>query len=194
LLFTLSGTPGLRKMPFFLLHMLLMNELANDLRPEISGVLSARPLRSSAEGRVFSIATVAPRPAPDHSDKLFRDLWRWTQDGSRVAAALPHAPALALDDITLRLPSQRAIVLPKISETDNDGVVTTERQVLGELTGVVVGDHVDVIGRYRRASLIDGKVIDPGLLTSGAQFGDDEFFGLISRIGERIAQVANAEE
>ena len=49
--------------------------------------------------------------------------------------------------------------------------------------------YVDVLGRYRRASLIDEKVIDPGLLTSGADFGDDEFFGLLVRIGERIAEM-----
>ena len=55
--------------------------------------------------------------------------------------------------------------------------------------GLVIGDHVDVLGRYRRASLIDEKVIDPGLLTSGADFGDDEFFGLLVRIGERIAEM-----
>ena len=190
--FAFSATPGLSKMPFFLLHLLLMNELADDLRPEVLSALSARPLRRVAEGRVFSVATVAPRPAQNHSDKLFRDLWRWTQDGSRAAAGQPHAPASSLDDRALRLPSQRALVLPPVGEGDSDGVVTTRRQVLGELIGVVVADHVDVLGRYRRSSLVDDKVIDPGLLTSGASFGDDEFFGLLLLIGERIAKVVNA--
>ncbi len=55
--------------------------------------------------------------------------------------------------------------------------------------GLVVGDHVDVLGRYRRSSLVDEKVIDPGLLTSGAEFGDDEFFGLLLRVGDRIANM-----
>jgi pimeloyl-ACP methyl ester carboxylesterase len=187
--FALSSAPGMSKMPFFLLHMLLMNELADDLRPEVLSALSAVPLRSSAEGRLFSIATVAPRPADDHSDKLFRDLWRWTRDGSQAAAACPHAPAAALDDRALRLPTQREMPLPPVAVDDSDGVVTTQRQVSGELIGVVVGDHVDVIGRYRRSSLIDDQVIDPGLLTSGALFGDDEFFALLVRIGERIARV-----
>jgi hypothetical protein len=81
------------------------------------------------------------------------------------------------------------LTLPPIEPGDNDGVVSTDRQVLGELTGVVIGDHVDVLGRYRRTSLIDAKVIDPGLLTSGADFGDDEFFALLLRVGERIARV-----
>jgi hypothetical protein len=186
--FALSATPGVRKMPLFLLQMMLMNELARDLRPEVLGALSARPVRRSAEGRVFSVATVAPRPRNAHPDKLFRDMWRWTHEGE-TRGTLSPAPASSLDDLTLRLPSQRGIVLPPIDRGDNDGIVTTQRQVLGELIGLVVADHVDVLGRYRRASLVDEKVIDPGLLTSGAEFGDDEFFGLLLRIGDRIANM-----
>jgi pimeloyl-ACP methyl ester carboxylesterase len=185
--FAMSATPGLRKMPFFLVQMLVMNDLARDLRPEVLGALSSRPIRPSLEGRVFSVATVAPRPAADHPDKLFRDLWRWTHRGAAACANPPPFTAASFDDIALRLPSQRTIPLPPIDAGDNDGVVTTLRQGLGELVGVVVGDHVDVLGRYRRASLVDEKVIDPGLLTSGAEFGDDEFFALLLRIGERVA-------
>jgi hypothetical protein len=189
--FAMSATPGVRKMPLFLLQMMLMNQLARDLRPQVLGSLSARPVRRSAEGRVFSIATVSPRPDAGHPDKLFRDMWRWTHDGAMAHASLPQPPAAALDDLALRLPSQRGIVLPPIDAGDNDGIVTTHRQVLGELIGLVVGDHVDVLGRYRRASLVDEKVIDPGLLTSGAEFGDDEFFALLLRIGDRIARMVS---
>ncbi len=189
--FAFGAAPALKQMPFFFWHLLLMNQLAADLRPVVLSALSSQPLRRSAEGRIFSVATVAPRPAQDHSDKLFRDLWHWTHHGSEHALALPHAATAALDDPTLRLPCQRSLSLPPVSETDSDGVATTKRQVLGELIGVVVGDHVDVLGRYRRASLVDGKIIDPGLLTSGAEFGDNEFFELLSRIGERIARAAH---
>jgi pimeloyl-ACP methyl ester carboxylesterase len=191
--FAMSATPGVRKMPLFLLQMMLMNQLARDLRPQVLGSLSARPIRRSAEGRVFSIATVAPRPEAGHPDKLFRDMWRWTHDGTATHSSLSQPPPAALDDLALRLPSQRGILLPPIDAGDNDGIVTTQRQVLGELIGVVVGDHVDVLGRYRRDSLVDEKVIDPGLLTSGAEFGDDEFFALLLRIGERIAQMVSTE-
>ncbi len=186
--FALSASPRATKMPFFLLQMMLMNELARDLRPSVLGSLSARPVRRSAAGRVFSVATRAPRPKDDHADKLFRDMWRWTHEGSLATASLPSSTQ-PLDDLTLRLPSQRSIALPPADAGDNDGIVTTHRQVFGELIGLVIGDHVDVLGRYRRASLIDEKVIDPGLLTSGAEFGDDEFFGLLVRIGERIAEM-----
>jgi pimeloyl-ACP methyl ester carboxylesterase len=190
--FALSATPGISKMPFFLARLLLMNELARDLRPEVLGALSERPIRRSAEGRVFSLATVAPRPEKNHADQLFRNMWRWTHDGARSGAPVPQASTSSLDDIALRLPTQRSIALPPVDQGDNDGVVTTARQVLGELIGVVVADHVDVLGRYRRSSLVDDKVIDPGLLTSGATFGDDEFFGLLLRIGDRVAHMVSS--
>jgi hypothetical protein len=189
--FAMSATPGVRKMPLFLVQMMVMNELARDLRPQVLGALSARPVRRSAEGRVFSLATIAPRPEAGHPDKLFRDMWRWTHDGTRIHSSFPQPPAAPLDDAGLRLPSQRGIRLPPIDAGDNDGVVNTQRQILGETIGVVVGDHADVLGRYRRSSLVDEKVIDPGLLTSGADFGDDEFFGLLLRIGERIARMVS---
>jgi pimeloyl-ACP methyl ester carboxylesterase len=188
--FAMSATPGLTKMPYFLFQMSLMNELARDLRPQVLAPISARPVRSSAEGRVFSVATVAPRPGSGHPDKLFRDMWRWTHDGrtkhTPVTVATPSTP---FDNPALRLRSQQDVRLPPIDAGDNDGIVSTECQVLGELIGLVIGDHVDVLGRYRRSSFVDGKTIDPGLLTSGAEFGDDEFFGLLLRIGERIATV-----
>jgi pimeloyl-ACP methyl ester carboxylesterase len=189
--FAMSATPGVRQMPLFLVQMMVMNELARDLRPQVLGALSARPVRRSAEGRVFSLATIAPRPEAGHPDKLFRDMWRWTHDGTRIHSSFPQPPAAPLDDAGLRLPSQRGIRLPPIDAGDNDGVVNTQRQILGETIGVVVGDHADVLGRYRRSSLVDEKVIDPGLLTSGADFGDDEFFGLLLRIGERIARMVS---
>jgi pimeloyl-ACP methyl ester carboxylesterase len=192
--FALSATPALSKMPFFLAKMLLMNELAADLRLEVLGSVSRRPVRKSAEGRIASVVTVAPRPGADHSDKLFRDMWCWTHDGSLREVPPPPAPERSLDDIALRLPSQRSVSLPPVNRADNDGVVTSQRQVLGDLIGVIVADHVDVLGRYRRSSLIDHKVIDPGLLTSGATFGDDEFFGLLLRIGDHVAKMVSSSE
>jgi hypothetical protein len=185
--FALDALPGKASMPTFLIHLTLMNELARDLRPSVLGALSARPVRFSSHGSVFSVATVAPRPAARHRDRLFREMWRWTHDGVRGVDSAPSARRGLLDDVALRLPSQSSIELPPLDDADNDGVVTTSRQVLGELIGVVIGDHVDVLGRYRRASLVDGKIIDPGLLTSGADFGDDDFFGMLLRIGDRIA-------
>jgi pimeloyl-ACP methyl ester carboxylesterase len=186
--FARSASPSIEKLPLFLLRMMLRNDLARDLRPKLLAPLSARPVRPSVQGRLFSVVTVAPRPGPKHTDKLFRDMWRWTHDGGiRSTVQPPVSPGL--DDVSLRLPCQRHLRLPPIDGGDNDGVVSTQRQVLGEVTGIVVGDHVDVLGRYRRTSLVDNALIDPGLLTSGAEFGDNEFFDLLLRIGERIASV-----
>ena len=50
-----------------------------------------------------------------------------------------------------------------------------------------------MLGRYRRVSALDGKVVDPGLLTSGAEFGDDDFFGLVGRVADRIAKILSAD-
>jgi hypothetical protein len=192
LAFARSASPTFERLPMFLVRMMFRNELAKDLRPELLSPLSARPLRPSMQGRVFSIATVAPRPPPDHSDKLFRDMWRWTHEGALRSSSPPPPRTADLDAATLRLPSQKAIPLPPIDAADNDGVVTTCRQMLGEIIGLVIGDHVDVLGRYRRSSLVDEKLIDPGLLTSGADFGDDQFFELLLRVGDRIARVVTS--
>ena len=115
--FAFSASPGVPKMPFFLLQMMLMNELARDLHPDVLASLSERPLRPSSKGRVFSVATVAPRPSDDHSDRLFRDMWRWTHAGS-MATAPAAVQALPLDDLALRLPSQRGLALPPADAGD----------------------------------------------------------------------------
>jgi len=97
--------------------------------------------------------------------------------------------ASPLNDPALKLPTQRENAVPFEDEGDNDGVVTTHRQIFGKPLALIMCDHVDVLGRYRRTSLIDEKVIDSGLLTSGAEFGDDEFFGMLVRIGEKLAEM-----
>jgi len=194
--FARSAMPGLSKTPFFVAELLFKNDLARDLRPAVLAPLSTRPVRADMVGRVFSVVTVAPRPSADHSDKLFRDMWTWTHDAASHLPMpdpiLPNAPEL--HDPSLRLEPQRAVELPVIDGGDNDGVVSTLRQVLGEPIALVVGDHVDVLGRYRRVSALDEKVIDPGLLTSGAEFGDNDFFALVGRIVDRIAKLLDADD
>ena len=193
--FARSAMPGLSKTPFFVAELLFKNDLARDLRPAVLVPLSTRPVRADMAGRVFSVATIAPRPAADHTDKLFRDMWSWTHDAaSHVEMPEPLLPAAPLlDHPSLRLECQRDFALPDIVAGDNDGVVSTQRQLLGEPIALVIGDHVDVLGRYRRVSALDGKVVDPGLLTSGAEFGDDDFFLLLGRVADRIARVLAAD-
>lgn len=162
----------------FLTHLLLDDELAHDLDPDTASALTDTKNRRDVP--LFSIATVAPPVDAATHDLLFRALWTWTHDaatGSTPAPpAFPNAPPL--------LKSNHA--LPTIDAGANDGIVNTDRQVDGELAGLVVADHGDVIGRYRRKDLVDGRVIDPGLLTSEAAFGDDELVGLLTCIADRI--------
>jgi pimeloyl-ACP methyl ester carboxylesterase len=160
---------------------LFNNELARDLSPAVTVPLSASPVREEMAGRVFSVLTVAPRPADTHPDALFHLLWSLTAGpgGSPPMAPLPAVtPALQL--------TTQARWNGPLTAADNDGVVNTARQVLGEPIALVVADHADVLGRYRRHSVVDDKVVDPGLLTSGADFGDDPFFELVERIAARL--------
>ncbi len=46
--------------------------------------------------------------------------------------------------------------------------------------GFVVADHVDVLGHHDRVdALIEGDLLDAGLLHSGAGSGDDPFYELL---------------
>jgi hypothetical protein len=134
---------------------------------------------------IFSIATITPSAKQDPtSDKLFELLWKWTQ--AEAKGAEPAAPPLPKGEaLVARDPN----ALPPLDDIANDGVVNTNRQVVGRFAGLALGDHGDVLGRYRRVDALDGKLLDPGLLTSGANFNDDEFFKLLRLIAKGIAEV-----
>jgi pimeloyl-ACP methyl ester carboxylesterase len=177
----------------FFWHLLLGNDLLRDLDPAIAAKLTETPnVRSDAP--VFSIATMAPDPAKGlTSDNLFMRLWQWTQ----VAAAGAEPKPPALREPALRIAKHDELLPKPIAELvpgENDGVVNTDRQVYGTFAGLVSADHCDVLGRYRRTdaepvdgvALGDDSVLDPGLLTSGSEFGDDQFFSLIRLIAQGI--------
>jgi hypothetical protein len=141
--------------------------LATDLLPTVASRLTRAANRS---GRLlYSIATCAP-PPDESVDPMFRDLFAWTSnDRDEPPPAVPH-------DNAAWVTSGERLALDASS---NDGVVNTLRQLDGNVMAFVLGDHADVIGRYQRRSLVDGKTFDGGLLTSGAKFDDDQFFDLI---------------
>jgi pimeloyl-ACP methyl ester carboxylesterase len=176
----------------FFWHLLFADRLARDLDPDTAVKLTRETenRRRTDEVPVFSIASMAPSPKQSKTgDRLFEALWTWTQVKAERAeprpAALPSAPAecVASDPSLLPDPGD------PIEDRANDGVVNTNRQVFGKFAGLVLADHGDVLGRYRRVDVLDGKVTDPGLLTSGASFGDDEFFALLRMIARGIAGV-----
>jgi pimeloyl-ACP methyl ester carboxylesterase len=164
---------------------LLSNELAGDLQPNVVGDLTQSGANRRSGVRISSFATLAPPPELEGrvADDLFRDLWRWTQEKATSEGLLapPPFPVVA--------PAQWIGSSPQIPSVDarsNDGVVNTNRQIDGTFAGLIAGDHGDVLGRYRRVDLLDGGVIDPGLLTSGAEFGDEQFFRVLDAVGGTI--------
>ncbi len=176
----------------FLAHLLTNDLLARDLVPEVTVRLTGTNNRRT-DIPIFSIATVTPKPPPDYKpDPLFRDLWNFTAEKALVALAKP--PPLPAIPVTIA--SDPTAIPTRIGPEDNDGVVNTDRQfdgsptglTTGGPTGLVLGDHGDVLGLYRRSDLLDRTVIEPGLLTSGAAFGDNEFFKLIALTASGIAR------
>jgi pimeloyl-ACP methyl ester carboxylesterase len=173
-------------------HLLFADKLARDLDPDVVVKLTndIETRRKTNDAPVFSIASMAPTLVPGQTgDRLFEALWTWTQikaEGARPQPPpLPSSPAALIASNRAMLPDPRG----HIDDRASDGVVNTNRQVFGEFAGLVLADHGDVLGRYRRKDMLDGSVLDPGLLTSGANFGDVEFFALLGVITAGIAEV-----
>lgn len=170
----------------FFWHLLHANKLARDLDPDIAGALSG--VGNLGTVPVLSIATITPAPPATIAageDRLFRDLWTWTAQHASDVTPTPRGAADGFERIASN-PTALPKSLSDIGEEANDGVVNTRRQVFGKLTGIVLADHGDVIGRYRRRDVLDDELLDPGLLTSGAEFGDDQFFALIRLVAKGI--------
>jgi hypothetical protein len=163
----------------------LASDLVADMDPAVTTALTRADNRRP-DVPVRSIATIAPPPADGPAeDELFRALWRWTQERASEPG-LPEPPPFPKVDGDEVISSSRE--RPAIDARSNDAVVNTTRQVDGTFAGLVVGDHGDVLGRYRRSDLLDRRsVIDPGLLTSGACFHDDQFFAVLELIARGIA-------
>jgi pimeloyl-ACP methyl ester carboxylesterase len=167
--------------------------LVRDLAPQVVGNLTMTNNRRSAIP-VTSFATVAPEPTPEIKDKLFADLWHSTQENAEGAQpAPPPFPERSPRDVI-----SATAQVPPIDARANDGVVSTNRQVYvgdnASFGGLIVGDHGDVIGRYQRDDPLDHKPIDPGLLTSGASFRDDQFFAVLARVASVIIQATRARD
>jgi pimeloyl-ACP methyl ester carboxylesterase len=169
-------------------HGIVFNDrLAVDLRPEVSAKLTREPNRRT-DVPIYCIATMAPTPDRETKDKLFRDLWTFTQE--RAEGATPAPPDVDWKKGTIIASREHAGLLPA-GPRDSDGVVNTTRQVdrdgpRAEYAGLVIADHGDVIGLYHRIDPIDGEPIEPGLLTSSADFKDDQFFEMLALVAKGI--------
>jgi hypothetical protein len=178
----------------FLYDLLANDRLARDLRPSVCSALTAAPNRRT-DVPIFCVATTTPPPTPELPDRLFRDLWTFTQ--IEALRAQPRPPAVSWSSMPAIAAVGQAVPLT-IGPQDNDGVVSTDRQVdchgpNASFAGLVLADHGDVIGLYRRTDPLAADpgdprrgVIEPGLLTSGSKFGDDEFFRLLALVAKGI--------
>jgi hypothetical protein len=178
----------------FLYDLLANDRLARDLRPSVCTALAMAPNRR-ADVPIFCVATMTPPPTPALPDRLFRDLWTFTQ--IEALEAQPRPPIVAWDSMPA-IASRGQVVPRTVGPRDSDGVVSTDRQVdchgpNASFAGLVLGDHGDVLGLYRRVDPLAADpdhpkrgVIEPGLLTSGSQFGDDEFFRLLALVAKGI--------
>lgn len=73
----------------------------------------------------------------------------------------------------------------KLSQGTNDGIVPTLSQVWTRVGGVIMADHLDVVGQYPHT--VKGKFY-PGWLNSGAGFSDADFQKLWGSVADVIAK------
>jgi hypothetical protein len=162
-----------RQIQRFLRDVARDHRLADDLTPEAMGALN-----SSLEGGdkipLVSYVSVAPPAgfsplkfitAPFH--RLLYDVtWRLTASPPRDGAPIPRGPWIG----------ERRTAL---ADTSNDGIVPAWSQTLrGEAAGIVLGDHLDVIGHY--------ESVGATFLRSGSDFDDARFRALWSQVARAI--------
>lgn len=164
-----------------------------------------------------SFVTIAGRPtpgagSPSAADFFFHDVSArasgfrtgCAEEGELVQASVARLrqaldPAREADYVI----KARGVELPvDLDAGHNDGIVNSARQLMNprdphELAGIVVGDHFDVVGYYdRRVWVADRHGHDhlthvvSGLLHSGSNFRDEQFFELYRRVSEVIAEAA----
>jgi triacylglycerol lipase len=149
------------------------HRLVQDLTPETMGELN-RPLSGTDSVMPASFVSVAPPPG--------FSLWAF------VSAPLQRL----LYDVTYRLtasPPPQTARVPEgpwidrrqtaLTSTSNDGIVPAWSQTLdGRAAGIVLGDHLDVIGHYESAGAT--------FLRSGSSFDDAHFRALWEQIGREL--------
>ena len=184
-----TGGGGLFAVRFF-----TKNPLLAELTPEArwhSFQTNPRAPRGVLDIQVSYYATGTPWPTD--GDDLFNLLSLFIQGATYDAGH--DAPPELLEASRQRINSPAVElftsgVINKLVATlgMNDGVVNTVRQVLpgGVLSGLVAGDHGDVLGHYERVDPVTGQLLNPGLLTCGTAFDDKTFFSLYTDIARTI--------
>lgn len=149
------------------------HSLVGDLTPEWMAELN-RGVEGGDHPQLASFVSVAPRAglsplafATAPLQRLLYDLtWTLTAAPPRDGAPVPRGPWIGARKISL-------------TDTSNDGIVPAWSQTLrGEAAGVVLGDHLDVIGHYESQ--------DATFLRSGSNFDDDRFRALWAAVAKRF--------
>jgi triacylglycerol lipase len=149
------------------------HELVRDLTPESMGELN-RTLEGGDVVSPISFVSVAPKPGFSPWTFAFAPLQRLLYDVTyRLTAGRPPEGARAPEGSWIG--GHRAALTP----TANDGIVPAWSQTLdGRAEGIVLGDHLDVIGHYEAAGAT--------FLKSGSRFDDHRFRALWERVGRAL--------
>ncbi len=134
-----------------------------------------------------------PDPRRTGADRLFNFLHKLT--------AMDSDPGTTCEGINALLHDRKVSVIANeaphlaITAASNDGLVNTGRQVLdtSEIAGVVVADHIDVLGHFP-AEYAAFPFMADGFLNSGAHFRDREFCALHHSIAAHIARAIHQSE
>jgi hypothetical protein len=149
------------------------HRLVEDLAPDAMGELN-RNLQGSDPAPPVCFVSVAPRASfspwafiTTPLQRLLYDVtWKLTAEAPPDSVRVPEGPWIG----------PRHIVL---TPTSNDGIVPAWSQTLdGRAEGIVLGDHLDVIGHSEAAGAT--------FLRSGSHFDEARFRALWERIGRAL--------
>ena len=158
----------------FLTEVARDHRLIEDLTPE--AMLELNRSLEGGDPRLESFVSVSPRPgfspfkflAAPLQRTLYDLTWALTADPPRDGAPVPRGPWLGARRIAL-------------TDTTNDGIVPAWSQTLrGEAQGIVLGDHLDVIGHY--------ESVGATFLRSGSDFDDARFRALWSQVAHCLRE------
>lgn len=151
------------------------HRLVEDLTPEAMSELN-RGLEGGDRAPVTSFVSVAPPAGWSPLKFIAAPLQRLLYDFTYSLTAAPPADGASIP----RGPflGGRSLAL---SATSNDGIVPAWSQTLrGDAAGLVVGDHLDVIGHY--------ESVGATFLRSGSDFDDARFRALWAEVARRLTE------
>ncbi|MEY4575587.1 MAG: hypothetical protein RL701_290 [Pseudomonadota bacterium] len=198
---------GGRALPILRRSFVTVAGLTVSSRQSALGSLRHGPSARQRHSDAAPLSANAPTAGPD---ALFLFLSTLTSgrgsgalDSQTLAPFLPGSAQRITD--ALRDPQRVITANPElvpqyVDGALNDGVVNSARQLIdpsdpNELAAVVVADHFDVIGHYDRSFWVTdartghehAQTIVSGLLHSGSEFRDSQFFALIDRLCAELA-------